>query len=164
MISCTLRVMNRSVKLSLLINLGSVWHLLMIRISIISVIFFAKREIRFEVSTFGGSLFSGASLLSGFDNTCDTFSPLSEVRYFRRIVTFGTLRHIFGYFLSQKTYFRGIRTLFVKWKWSFTLFVTGLFYFYITRRTRATRLSDPTREIADFVIQYGHTQCFLQTS
>ena len=24
-----------------------------------------------------------------------------------------------------------------------------------------TRLSDTTRKIADFVIQYGHTQCFL---
>ena len=49
----------------------------------------------FEVSTFRGSLFSGASLLSGFDYTCDIFSPFTEVRYFRGIVTFGTFRRIF---------------------------------------------------------------------
>ena len=49
-------------KQSLLLNLGSVF-----RVSIIPVIF-AKREICFEVSTFGGSLFSGESLLSGFAN------------------------------------------------------------------------------------------------
>ena len=47
-------------------------------ISILSVIFFAKREISFEVSTFGGSLFSGESLLSGFANTCD----VNFYRYF----------------------------------------------------------------------------------
>ena len=52
--------------------------------------FFAKRKTSFEVSTFGGSLFSGGSLLSG--NTCDFLSLLSEVRYFRGVVTFGTLR------------------------------------------------------------------------
>ena len=46
--------------------------------------FFAKRKTSFEISTFGGSLFSGGSLLSG--NTCDFF------RYFRGVVTFGTLR------------------------------------------------------------------------
>ena len=66
----------------------------------------------FEVSTFGGSLFSGASPLSGFDNICDIFSPLTEVRYFRGIVTFGTA--YFLILLESKTYFHGIRTLFVK--------------------------------------------------
>ena len=59
------------------------------------LLFFAKREISFEVSTFGGSLFiylfiylfgggeGGESLLPGFANTCDILSLLSEVRYFR---------------------------------------------------------------------------------
>ena len=51
---------------------------------------FAKREISFEVSTFGGSLFSGGSKLLGFANTCDILSLLSEVRYFQGVVTFGT--------------------------------------------------------------------------
>ena len=58
--------------------------------SIISVIFCMCN---FEVSTFGGSLFSGGSLLSGFANTCDILSLLSEVRHFRGVVTFGTLRY-----------------------------------------------------------------------
>ena len=47
----------------------------------------------FEVSTFGGSLFPGVSLLSGFANTCDILSLLSEVRYFRGVVTFGIFRY-----------------------------------------------------------------------
>ena len=34
-------------------------------------LFFTKREISFEGSTFGGSLFSGGSLLSGFANACN---------------------------------------------------------------------------------------------
>ena len=38
--------------------------------------FFAKRKTSFEISTFGGSLFSGGSLLSG--NTCDFFALLSS--------------------------------------------------------------------------------------
>ena len=45
--------------------------------------FFAKRKTSFEVSTFGGLLFSKGSLLSGFANTFDFLSLLSEVRYFR---------------------------------------------------------------------------------
>ena len=49
------------------------------RISIISVIFFF---------TFGGWLFSGGSLLSGFANTCDILSLLLEVRYFRGVCYF----------------------------------------------------------------------------
>ena len=40
---------------------------------------FAKREIRFELSAFGGSLFSGGSLPWGFANTCDILSLVSEV-------------------------------------------------------------------------------------
>ena len=48
------------------------------RISIISVIF----------STFGGWLFSGGSLLSGFANTCDILSLLLEDRYFRGVCYF----------------------------------------------------------------------------
>ena len=55
-------------------------------------LFFTKRKIRFEVSVFGGSLFSGGSLLSGFANTCDTLLLLSDVRYLRGVVTFVTLR------------------------------------------------------------------------
>ena len=67
--SCTLRVMNRNVKYSLL----------MFRLSVIPVIFFAKREISLEVSTFGGSLVSGGSLLLGF-----LLTPVTFYRYFRR--------------------------------------------------------------------------------
>ena len=48
----------------------------------------------FEISTFGGSLFSGGSLISGFANTCDILSLLSKLRYFRGVVTLGTLRYI----------------------------------------------------------------------
>ena len=55
------------------------WHLL--RISIISVIFLQKKEVSFEVSSFGGLLFSGRLLLSGFANTCDILSLLSKVCY-----------------------------------------------------------------------------------
>ena len=87
------------------------------RMSIISlsVIFCKKGNIFFAVSTFGslgpgsalgekgkkkkqyekyGSrLCSGASsLISGFANTCDILTLLLEVRYFRGVVTFGTLR------------------------------------------------------------------------
>ena len=58
-------------------------------------LFLQKRKFgnHFEVSTFGGSLFPGGSLLSGFANTCDILSLLSEVRYFPGVVTFGTLRY-----------------------------------------------------------------------
>ena len=60
------------------------------------IYFFAKRKISFEVSTFGGSLFGGGGgwQLSGFANTCDILSLPSEVRYFRGVVTFGTLRQL----------------------------------------------------------------------
>ena len=51
------------------------------RVSIISIFFFSKREISFDVSTFRGSLFSGGSLLLGFANTCDILSLLLEVHY-----------------------------------------------------------------------------------
>ena len=44
----------------------------------------------------GGSLFSGGTLLSGFANTCDILSLLSEIPYFRGVVTFGTLREKSG--------------------------------------------------------------------
>ena len=46
------------------------------------LLFFAKREISFGVTTFGGLLFPGGLLLLGFANTCDILSLLSEVRYF----------------------------------------------------------------------------------
>ena len=62
------------------------------RISIISVISFAKKEISFEVSTFGGSSFSGGSGYFRDLPTPDMLSLLSEVRYFLGVVTFGTLR------------------------------------------------------------------------
>ena len=48
--------------------------------------FFAKRKTSFEISTFGGSLFSGGSLLSG--NTCYFFALLSRGRYFRNFTDF----------------------------------------------------------------------------
>ena len=55
------------------------------------LLFILKREISFEVSTFGGLLFSGKTLLSGFVmNTCDILLLLPEVRYFRRVVILGT--------------------------------------------------------------------------
>ena len=55
------------------------------------LLFISKREISFEVSTFGGLLFSGRTLLSGFVmNTCDILLLLPEVRYFRGVVIFGT--------------------------------------------------------------------------
>ena len=44
----------------------------------------------------GGSLFSGGTLLSGFANTSDILSLLSEIPYFRGVVTFGTLREKSG--------------------------------------------------------------------
>ena len=43
---------------------------------------FAKREIRFELSAFGGRrvvIFGGGSLPSGFANTCEILSLVSEV-------------------------------------------------------------------------------------
>ena len=81
------------------------WHFF--RISILSVFFFfAKREISFETSSFGGSLLLLLLLLLlfiflfwegvanlGFANSCDVLSLLSEVRYFQGVVTFGTLRY-----------------------------------------------------------------------
>ena len=50
--------------------------------------FSQKREITFEVATFGGVLFSGGSLLLGFPNTSEFYC------YFRAIVTSGTLRNL----------------------------------------------------------------------
>ena len=78
-ISWTLRVMNRNVKSSSLINLRSVWHLICSRY-LSYLLFSAKREIIFEVSSFGGWLLSGGLLLSGFANTCDILSLFSEVQ------------------------------------------------------------------------------------
>ena len=46
------------------------------------------RSLLSEGRYFGG----GGWQLSGFANTCDNVSLLSEVRYFRGVVTFGTLR------------------------------------------------------------------------
>ena len=45
--------------------------------------FFAKREITFEVATFGGSL------LSGFANTCEISSLLSGGRFFLNFTVSG---------------------------------------------------------------------------
>ena len=64
-------------------------------------LFFSKREISFEVSTFGGSFFSGGSLLSGFANTCDILSLLSEVRYLRGVVTFVTVYGNYGSYTTD---------------------------------------------------------------
>ena len=50
--------------------------------------FSQKREITFDVATFGGVLFSGGSLLSGFPNTSEFYY------YFRAAVTSGTLRNL----------------------------------------------------------------------
>ena len=61
------------------------------RISIISVILQKGKFGNFEVSTFEGWLFSGGSQLSGFTNTCDILSLLSEFHYIRGVVTLGTL-------------------------------------------------------------------------
>ena len=60
--------------------LRSVWHLL--SISVISVIFWAKREISFEVSTFRGLFFSGRGIA--------TFGGLllSGGRYFQNFTVF----------------------------------------------------------------------------
>lgn len=126
------------------------WHSLMIKISIISVIFLQKS---FEVSTFGGSLFSGASLRSGIDNTCHIFLPLSKVRYFRAFAAY------FLILLESKNIFSWYNNAVCRVKVKLYSFYHRLIlYLY---HTAYTRLSDPTREIADFVIQYAHTQCFL---
>ena len=58
------------------------WHFCRI---INPLLFFAKREISFEVSSFGGSLFLG-----GIATFCDIILLLSEVRFFRGVVAFGT--------------------------------------------------------------------------
>ena len=51
-------------------------------------LFLARKEITFEVATFGGSL------LFAFLNTCEILSLLSKGRYFRGVVTLGTLQYI----------------------------------------------------------------------
>ena len=133
----------------------------MMRISIISVTF-AKREISFEFSTFGGLLFSGASLRSGFDNTFHIFSPLSRVRYFRELSRDRYFRTFTAYFLillESKNIFSWYNNAVCQVKVKlYSIWHRFILYFY---HTAYTRLNDPTREIADFVIQYGHTQCFL---
>ena len=53
---------------------------------IYQTLFFAKREISFEVSTFRGSLFLEGSLFPGFAKTCDILSLLSRGRYFRNFM------------------------------------------------------------------------------
>ena len=67
-------------------------------------LFYAKREISFEISTFGGSLFSGGSLLSGFANTCDM------LLYFRRFATFegSLLSELYG--IVSNTVLRHFKT------------------------------------------------------
>ena len=86
MLSCTLRVISRNINKPR-ISEAFVHY----QESIIPVIFFEKREISFEVSTFGGLLFSGRTLLSEFVmNTFDILLLLPEVRYFRGVVIFGT--------------------------------------------------------------------------
>ena len=45
--------------------------------------------ITFEVASFGGSL-----ILLAFANTCEILSLLSKDRYFRGVVTLGTLRYV----------------------------------------------------------------------
>ena len=52
-------------------------------------LFFAKTEISFEVSSFGGSLFSGR----GDPYFWDLLTPVTFYRYFLGVVTFGTLRY-----------------------------------------------------------------------
>ena len=74
-------------------------------ISIISIFFFAKREISFKVPTFRGSLFSGGSLLSGFDNNCDILSLLSEICFFQGGVTFRTLLYRKSYMMYMLSKF-----------------------------------------------------------
>ena len=49
-------------------------------------VIFRKREVSFEVSTFGGSLFQGDRYF------LDLLTPVTLHRYFRGVVTFGTLR------------------------------------------------------------------------
>ena len=46
------------------------------------------------VVTFGGSLLSGRSLLSGFTSSHKKWTLLSGGRYFRGVVTIGTLRYL----------------------------------------------------------------------
>ena len=60
-------------------------------------LFFAKREISFVVSTFGGSLFSGDCYFQDLQ-TPVTFS---SYRYFRGVVTFRILRYSKKLFLDQ---------------------------------------------------------------
>ena len=69
-------------------------------------LFFAKREISFVVSTFGGSLFSGDCYFQDLQ-TPVTFS---SYRYFRRFATFeGSLLSDFRVF--KKVVFRPIKRL-----------------------------------------------------
>ena len=49
-------------------------------------LFLAKNEISFEVASFGGSLFSRDRYF------WDLLTPVTFYHYFRRVVTFGTLR------------------------------------------------------------------------
>ena len=52
-----------------------------------------KKKTGSNTEKYGSRLCSGASsLISGFANTCDILTLLLEVRYFRGVVTFGTLR------------------------------------------------------------------------
>ena len=46
------------------------------------LLFFAEREISFEISPFGGLLFLGLLLLSGFAKTCDILLLLLRGCYF----------------------------------------------------------------------------------
>ena len=68
--------MNRNCQI-IIINKHRIWHLL--RMSIISFrYFFPKREICFEISSFGGSLFSGDRYFR------DLITPVTFYRCFRR--------------------------------------------------------------------------------
>ena len=52
-----------------------------------------KREITFEVTTFGGSLNSGCRYFRDLLTPVKFYSYFRKGRYFRVIVTFGTLRY-----------------------------------------------------------------------
>ena len=98
------------------------------RISIISVIF-CKKGNKFWVLYFRRVvIFGGIATFTFF-------------HHFRGIVTFGRLRLIFSYFLSQKTYFRGIRTLFVKWKWAL-LYLPPVYFIFISHGVQAPKWPD----------------------
>ena len=63
---------------------------------------------------FGGLPTFGGSLFSGFISSHKVLTLLSGARYFRRIVTCGTLRYLQKYERQFKTYAAGDQTLTLK--------------------------------------------------